>query len=258
VLTTSELSPALRGGRSRVCGLYRRRQGPRCCSFAVPLPHLSCLPPWPSMPPFVLTSHALARFRRQQDTFHAASSHLAACDLDDEAKSGPEMKALAQPEVSNLPQFPPLKFQIAQPSRHASCWKVGFCVLRPMTLDAPKDTKPQPPILGPQPTNPTGGGFCGSRLKLLDTPIDLSNQTGIYVQARGDGKTYKMNCRTTRTSGEVCPSRIKPLVNQPDLAGILLLFLLLSHFQTTRESARPRWHPSPFPTSFAISNNDSS
>jgi len=47
-----------------------------------------------------------------------------------------------------------------------------------------------------------GGGFCGSRMKLLNDPMDLSAYAGLYIKAQGDGKTYKLNCRTTPTAGE--------------------------------------------------------
>ena len=41
-----------------------------------------------------------------------------------------------------------------------------------------------------------GGGFACNRMKLLSEPLDLSDFSGIYLKARGDGQIYKVNLRT--------------------------------------------------------------
>ena len=48
-----------------------------------------------------------------------------------------------------------------------------------------------------------GGGFAGCRMKMLKTPLDLSDYAGMYIRCRGDGKRYKLNMRCSPTSNEV-------------------------------------------------------
>lgn len=48
-----------------------------------------------------------------------------------------------------------------------------------------------------------GGGFCGTRTRLLSAPLNLGGYSGIYLRARGDGKRYKMNVRTNEVVGEL-------------------------------------------------------
>ena len=52
-----------------------------------------------------------------------------------------------------------------------------------------------------------GGGFCGQRLKLLATPLDLSSQEGLYVDCEADAdadkRVWKMAVRTRQDRGEI-------------------------------------------------------
>ena len=48
-----------------------------------------------------------------------------------------------------------------------------------------------------------GGGFAGCRMKILNKPLDLSDNTGMYIKCLGDGKRYKLNMRSSPTSNEV-------------------------------------------------------
>jgi hypothetical protein len=48
-----------------------------------------------------------------------------------------------------------------------------------------------------------GGGFAGCRMKILKKPLDLSDNTGMYIKCLGDGKRYKLNMRSSPTSNEV-------------------------------------------------------
>merc|ERR1719163_387790 len=52
-----------------------------------------------------------------------------------------------------------------------------------------------------------GGGFCGQRLKLLSTPLDLSQQEGVYIDCEADAdaerRVWKLAVRTRQDRGEV-------------------------------------------------------
>ena len=52
-----------------------------------------------------------------------------------------------------------------------------------------------------------GGGFCGQRLKLLATPLDLSSQEGLYVDCEADAdadkRVWKVAMRTRQDRGEI-------------------------------------------------------
>ena len=52
-----------------------------------------------------------------------------------------------------------------------------------------------------------GGGFCGQRLKLLSTPLDLSQQEGLYIDCEADAdaerRVWKLAARTRLDRGEV-------------------------------------------------------
>lgn len=48
-----------------------------------------------------------------------------------------------------------------------------------------------------------GGGFCGTRSRLLSAPLNLAGFSGIYLRVRGDGKRYKINVRTNDAIGEL-------------------------------------------------------
>ncbi|KAG8469793.1 hypothetical protein KFE25_006248 [Diacronema lutheri] len=48
-----------------------------------------------------------------------------------------------------------------------------------------------------------GGGFCGTRSRLLSKPLNLGGYSGIYLRVRGDGKRYKLNVRTSEEVGEL-------------------------------------------------------
>lgn len=63
-----------------------------------------------------------------------------------------------------------------------------------------------------------GGGFCGQRLKLLSTPLDLSSQDGLYVDCEADAdadkRFWKMAVRTRQDRGEIvyqAPLPLRPL-----------------------------------------------
>ena len=52
-----------------------------------------------------------------------------------------------------------------------------------------------------------GGGFCGTRLRLLSEPLDLSAADGLYLDAEADAdaarRVFKVALRTRQDRGEV-------------------------------------------------------
>lgn len=52
-----------------------------------------------------------------------------------------------------------------------------------------------------------GGGFCGQRMRLLAEPLDISNESGLWVDLEADAdarsRVYKLALRTRQDRGEV-------------------------------------------------------
>ena len=52
-----------------------------------------------------------------------------------------------------------------------------------------------------------GGGFCGQRMRLLSSPLDLSSQAGVYLDCEADAdasrRAFKVALRTKQDRGEV-------------------------------------------------------
>lgn len=72
---------------------------------------------------------------------------------------------------------------------------------------------------------PQGGGFAGCRTKILQKPLDLSGNTGIYLKVAGDGKIYKVNMRGSATSNEmVYQAEFNPPVRDPSCSSAAAAF----------------------------------
>ena len=68
-----------------------------------------------------------------------------------------------------------------------------------------------------------GGGFCGQRLKLLATPLDLSSQEGLYVDCEADAdadkRVWKVAMRTRQDRGEIVYQATLKALADPSLFG---------------------------------------
>lgn len=117
-----------------------------------------------------------------------------------------------------------------------------------------------------------GGGFCGTRSRLLSAPLNLGGYSGLYLRVRGDGKRYKLNVRTNEEvgelvyqgaflppAGEMCTLRLpfaafrlvkrsQPVLDGPPLdpKSIYQIGFVLSRFAFGEESVNDAFAAGPF------------